>query len=183
MRQTAKITMHRRWAMEQATEYPHEGGCIGCRVAKVCNACGGGIDSASARCANGRCLPCHGRVCTVLSAAGDGGVSPGHGYGRPPAVLAAILLAALGTLAVPSYAVADGCRVPRPPAGLRPVTTEAIRSILGPPDVEWIDSGRITWRFRDEERPGYLLTIVFDERSRLMCRYVGVQQAPREVQP
>jgi hypothetical protein len=62
--------------------YPHDGGCSECRSRQVCNVCGyllsGGV------CTNGRCLFCHGRVCTP-----GGETAPGHGFGsRGAAVLA-----------------------------------------------------------------------------------------------
>lgn len=58
------------------TEYPHEGGCVGCRAARLCNACGASV-TRFARCTNGRCLTCHAKHCTP-----GGDTSPGHGYGE-----------------------------------------------------------------------------------------------------
>jgi hypothetical protein len=56
--------------------YPHEGACVACREAKRCNYCGKEI-TPSSRCTNGRCLTCHGAICT------PGGITgPGHGFGR-----------------------------------------------------------------------------------------------------
>lgn len=55
--------------------YPHEGGCVCCRVRKVCNVCGGALDSG--RCTNGRCSHCHVAHCTS-----EGNTGPGHGFGK-----------------------------------------------------------------------------------------------------
>jgi len=58
--------------------YPHEGGCPGCRDARVCNVCGGafGVGKLGGRCTNGRCSRCHQEHCTP-----GGQTTPGHGYG------------------------------------------------------------------------------------------------------
>lgn len=56
--------------------FPHEGGCTGCREAKVCNWCGMALEPGTV-CTNGRCSQCHKDVCTP-----GGGSEPGHGYGR-----------------------------------------------------------------------------------------------------
>lgn len=54
-------------------DYPHEGGCLGCRRMKVCNICA--EPWGHNHCTNGRCDRCHNAVCT------PGGVtSPGHGF-------------------------------------------------------------------------------------------------------
>lgn len=57
------------------SEYPHMGGCPGCRELRACNYCGGSL-IVRGRCNNGRCIKCHGKQCT------PGGITtPGHGYG------------------------------------------------------------------------------------------------------
>ena len=56
---------------------------------------------------------------------------------------------------------------------LRPVTTDSIRRILGEPVAQHTTAGRVTWEFRDRERPGYTLRVVFDARSHRMLRYAG----------
>lgn len=43
--------------------YPHEGGCLHCHKAKVCNYCGLSIVRDTGRCTNGRCNPCHRTIC------------------------------------------------------------------------------------------------------------------------
>lgn len=58
--------------------YPHEPECPGCRVLRLCNVCGG----SSRLCPNGRCLACHGAVCTP---GGDQLGDIGHGYGSSAA--------------------------------------------------------------------------------------------------
>lgn len=59
-------------------DWPHAGGCAGCRINRRCNVCGAKLDSR--RCTNGRCSACHGCTCTH-----GGETSPGHGYGKPVA--------------------------------------------------------------------------------------------------
>ena len=74
-------------------------------------------------------------------------------------ILVALLLAGpMATTAAPS---------------LRPVTTDSIRRILGEPVAQHTAAGRVTWEFRDRERPGYTLRVVFDARSHRMLRYAG----------
>lgn len=63
----------------ETSDYPHDGGCEGCRDSGVCNVCGtrvAGRDAAAPKCTNGRCMSCHRDVCT-----GGGDTTPGHGYG------------------------------------------------------------------------------------------------------
>lgn len=73
--------LHRRWKTTQTTEYPHEGGCGGCREEKRCNVCGkqwkDRLQFIHDRCTNGRCNDCHRKHCTS-----GGGTSAGHGYGK-----------------------------------------------------------------------------------------------------
>lgn len=54
--------------------FPHAGGCVRCRAEGRCNYCGA---VESSRCTNGRCLSCHGKICTP-----GGNDSAGHGYGK-----------------------------------------------------------------------------------------------------
>lgn len=59
---------------ETVNPFPHEGACTACCAAHKCNYCGGTL--ASGNCTNGRCIPCHDRVCTP-----GGSTSPGHDFG------------------------------------------------------------------------------------------------------
>lgn len=61
--------------------YPHQGGCPGCRDARVCNVCGTSVAFAIgvSRCTNGRCGACHHRYCT-----GGSDVAGDHGYWNRP---------------------------------------------------------------------------------------------------
>lgn len=60
-------------AFDNGKEFPHKGGCDGCREAKKCNACGGPLTRQN--CTNGRCGLCHMTIC-----------AEGHSFGDPSAI-------------------------------------------------------------------------------------------------